>query len=79
MKPKRLEGQKVAKVWQDLKGIQGFSLRTSGVDGPKTVPEPFVGHPKNGPAPKMYNLPLKTPRSGEVNLLQTYSPCYPKS
>ena len=27
----------------------------------------------------MGNLPLKTPRIGEVNLLQTYSPCYPKS
>ena len=25
------------------------------------------------------NLPLKTPSPGEVNLLQTYSPCYPKS
>ena len=24
-------------------------------------------------------LPLKTPSPGEVNLLQTYSPCYPKS
>ena len=25
------------------------------------------------------HLPLKTPSPGEVNLLQTYSPCYPKS
>ena len=25
------------------------------------------------------NLPLNTPSPGEVNLLQTYSPCYPKS
>ena len=24
------------------------------------------------------SLPLKTPRIGEVNLLQTYSPCYPQ-
>ena len=26
----------------------------------------------------VFCLPLKTPSLGEVNLLQTYSPCYPK-
>ena len=26
----------------------------------------------------LVSLPLKTPSPGEVNLLQTYSPCYPQ-
>ena len=50
---------------------QGFLIRVHCKQIPSNVMVSTMVHP-------LY-LPLKTPRIGEVNLLQTYSPCYPKS
>ena len=39
---------------------------------------PWLNASKTSDHHQLSNLPLKTPSPGEVNLLQTYTPCYPQ-